>query len=164
VEIPTSHLTKKLTEKALQRLYTDVTCLQSAVSTIHISPFLPQHDPLPPLAHQGYFIVTASQNHRMLGVGRDLWGSFRPTPLPKQGHLQQAAQDHVTGGVLTSPEKETPQPPWAACSSAPSPSEGRNSSSCSDRTSYASVCAHCPLSHCWAPMKRVWPHPLDIRP
>jgi len=30
---------------------------------------------------------------------------------------------------LISPEKETPQPPWAACSSAPSPSEGRSSSS-----------------------------------
>jgi len=29
----------------------------------------------------------------MFGVGRDLWGSFSPTPLPKQSHLQQAAQD-----------------------------------------------------------------------
>jgi len=29
-------------------------------------------------------------NHRMLGVGRDLCGSSSPTPLPKQGHLQQA--------------------------------------------------------------------------
>ena len=25
----------------------------------------------------------------MVGVGRDLWGSSSPTPLPKQGHLQQ---------------------------------------------------------------------------
>jgi len=31
----------------------------------------------------------------MLGVGRDFWGSSSPTPLPKQGHLQQAAQDLV---------------------------------------------------------------------
>ena len=31
---------------------------------------------------------------------------------------------------------------WAACSSAPSPSEGRSSSSSSAGTSYASVCAH----------------------
>jgi len=30
------------------------------------------------------------QNHRMVGVGRDLCGSSRPTPLLKQGHLQQA--------------------------------------------------------------------------
>ena len=29
-----------------------------------------------------------SQNHRMVGVGRDLCGSSRPTLLPKQGHLQ----------------------------------------------------------------------------
>ena len=28
----------------------------------------------------------------MVGVGRDLYGSSSPTPLPKQGHLQQAAQ------------------------------------------------------------------------
>jgi len=31
----------------------------------------------------------------MFGVGRDLCGSSSPTPLPKQGHLQQAAQDLV---------------------------------------------------------------------
>jgi len=37
--------------------------------------------------------ITESQNHRMFGVGRDLCGSSSPTPLPKQGHLQQAAQD-----------------------------------------------------------------------
>jgi len=35
------------------------------------------------------------QRHRMVGVGRDLWGSSGPTPLPKQGHLEQAAQDLV---------------------------------------------------------------------
>ena len=29
-----------------------------------------------------------SQNHRMVGVGRDLCGSSSPTLLPKQGHLQ----------------------------------------------------------------------------
>jgi len=37
--------------------------------------------------------ITESQNHRMFGVGSDLWGSSSPTPLPKQGHLEQAAQD-----------------------------------------------------------------------
>ena len=31
---------------------------------------------------------TESQNHRIVGVGRDLCGSSSPTPLPKQGHLQ----------------------------------------------------------------------------
>ena len=34
----------------------------------------------------------------MVGVGRDLWGSSSPTRLPKQGHLQQAAQDCVQAG------------------------------------------------------------------
>jgi len=31
---------------------------------------------------------TESQNHRIVGVGRDLCGSSSPTPPPKQGHLQ----------------------------------------------------------------------------
>jgi len=31
-------------------------------------------------------------------VGRDLWGSSSPTPLLKQGLLQQAAQDHIQVG------------------------------------------------------------------
>jgi len=31
----------------------------------------------------------------MVGVGRDLCGSPSPTPLPKQGHLQQAVEDLV---------------------------------------------------------------------
>ena len=39
-----------------------------------------------------------TQNHRIVGVGRDLCGSSSSTPLPKQGHLQQAAQDHVQEG------------------------------------------------------------------
>jgi len=33
------------------------------------------------------------QSNRMVGIGSDLFGSSSPTLLPKQGHLQQAAQD-----------------------------------------------------------------------
>ena len=40
-----------------------------------------------------------SQNHRMLGVGRDLCGSSSPNHLPKQGHPEQAAQDLVQVGL-----------------------------------------------------------------
>ena len=42
---------------------------------------------------------TESQNHRIVEVGRDLCGSPSPTPLLKQGHLQQAAQDRVQVGL-----------------------------------------------------------------
>ena len=35
----------------------------------------------------------------MVRVGRDLCGSSSPTPLPKQGLLQQAAQDLVQAGL-----------------------------------------------------------------
>ena len=64
--------------------------------------------------------ITESQNHRMFGVGRDLCESSSPTLLPKQGHLQQAAQELRPGGSWISPERENPQPLWAACSRAPS--------------------------------------------
>ena len=40
-----------------------------------------------------------SQNHRIVGVGRDLCGSSSPTLLLKQGHLHQAAQDLVQVGL-----------------------------------------------------------------
>jgi len=35
----------------------------------------------------------------MLGIGRDLCGSSSPTALPKQGHLEQAAQALVQAGL-----------------------------------------------------------------
>jgi len=35
----------------------------------------------------------------MVGVGRDLCGSSSPTPLPKQGHPEQAAQHRVQVGL-----------------------------------------------------------------
>jgi len=41
------------------------------------------------------YFSSPSQNHRMVGAGRDLCGSSSPTTLPKQGHLQQAAEDLV---------------------------------------------------------------------
>ena len=37
--------------------------------------------------------------HRMVEVGSDLCGSSSPTLLPKQGHLQQAAQELVQAGL-----------------------------------------------------------------
>ena len=48
---------------------------------------------------QNLLVTYESQNHRMVGVGRDRCGSSSPTPLPKQGHLEQAAQDHVRVGL-----------------------------------------------------------------
>ena len=45
------------------------------------------------------FDILGTQNHSMVGVGRNLHGSPSPTLLPKQGHLQQAAQDLVQVGL-----------------------------------------------------------------
>jgi len=72
-------------------------------------------------------IFTESQNHRMVGVGRVLCGSSSPTLLPTAG-----CRRPCSGGPWISPEKETPQPPWAACSSAPSkPAWLRSCAACS---------------------------------
>ena len=55
-----------------------------------------------------------SQNHRNVGAGRDLWRSLSPTPPPaKQAPYSRLYCRHPAGfGV--SPEKDNPQPPWAA--------------------------------------------------
>jgi len=44
-------------------------------------------------------LMIFQNHHRMVEVRRDLWGPSSPTPLPKQGHLQQAAQDLVQAGL-----------------------------------------------------------------
>jgi len=49
--------------------------------------------------HAQHSPVCYAQNHRMLGVGRDLCGSSSPTHLTKKGHLEQAAQDLVQVGL-----------------------------------------------------------------
>ncbi|KAM6343523.1 zinc transporter 7 isoform 5-T9 [Alca torda] len=42
--------------------------------------------------------IKVSQNHRMVGIGKDLWRSCSPNPLPEQGHLEQAAQERIQRG------------------------------------------------------------------
>ena len=100
-----------------------------------------------------------SQNIRTVGAGRDLQRSYGPIPLqsrtPTAGCISRRP-----GGSWVSPEKENPQPPWAACSSAPSPLLWRSSYSHLCTTSYTSVCGHFPLSCCPSVLKRVWPHPF----
>jgi len=49
--------------------------------------------------------------HRTVGVGRDLCGLSSPSPLPKQGHLQQAAQDLVQTGLEYLQRRRLHNPP-----------------------------------------------------
>ena len=103
---------------------------------------------------------TESQNHRMFRVGRDLCGSSSPTPLPKKGHLQQAAQDqaglehlqrrrlHNLLGqpvpVLRHPQREEVLP---------------------HVQTELPMLQFVPTAPChWAPLKRAWPHPPDTQP
>ena len=83
------------------------------------------------------------------------------SPSIKAGSPRPCCTGLSPGRFWISPANETPQPP---CYSALSPWEWRSSSLCSGGTSYASICAHCPLSCCWAPLKSVWPHLLDTHP
>lgn len=45
--------------------------------------------------HRVPLLGTESQNERMVGVERHLWRSFGPTPLLKQGCLEQVAWDYA---------------------------------------------------------------------
>jgi len=51
------------------------------------------------LKADGMKTVTELQNHRMVVAGRDLWGTSGIICLPKQGHLEQAAQDLTQAGL-----------------------------------------------------------------
>jgi len=64
-------------------------------------------------------------------------------------------------GSGVSSEKENPQPSWAACTIAPSPSLGRSSFAYWCRTSYAPVYGCFPLSWPHRLLKRGWPCPFD---
>ena len=85
-----------------------------------------------------------------------LWVT-QPNPLCQSRVTQSRLHSTAARGVGISPEKETPQPPWAAWARAPAPSEGRSSSSGSAGASQASVCARCLLTCRWAPLQRAWP-------
>ena len=105
--------------------------------------------------------ITESQHGR--GWKGPLW-VIQSNPPAEAGSPRTGCTGPPPGGSWISPEKETPQPPWAACSRAPSPSEGRSCSSWTWGSCSASVCAHCPLSCRCAPLKSVWPHPLATYP
>jgi len=104
------------------------------------------------------YYFTESQNGR--GWKGPL-GVTQPNPLPKQGHPEQAAQDLIQVGLEYLQRRRIHDP-----SGQPVPGlrHPQSSSSCSAGTSSASVCARCPLSCRWAPLKRVWPHPPDTHP
>ena len=105
--------------------------------------------------------TTESQTGR---VGWDLCGSSSPTLLLKQGHSEQPAEDRVQACFEYLQRRRIHNLSGQPVPVLRHPQRGRSSSSCSDRTSCASVCAHCPLSCHWAPLKRAWPHPPDTHP
>ena len=121
-------------------------CQASTVSNCHL------------LTQAGNYRIPAWQGLAGPSVGHP------PQPPAEAGSPTAGCTAPRPGGVGISPEKETPQPPWAAWARAPSPSEGRSSSSGSAGASLASVCARCPLSCHWAPLERVWPRPPDPHP
>ncbi|XP_061876229.1 uncharacterized protein LOC133629590 [Colius striatus] len=78
---------------------------------------------------------------------------------PRAGHTGT----HPAGFGM-SPEKEPPQPIWAAPSRAPSPQQGTNSSSYCFGTSDVPACPRCPLScHCPS-LSTAWLQPPHTHP
>jgi len=58
-----------------------------------------------------------AENHRIVGSGRDLQRSSSPAPLQSRPPMA-GCMGRFPSRSWISPEKENPQPPWAACSSA----------------------------------------------
>lgn len=87
-----------------------------------------------------------SQNHRTIGVGRDL-GNHLVSRLP----TVDGTVTHPDGFWIP-PEKESPQSLWAAWSSALYPSK-RSFSLCLYKAFYVPACTHCPLFCLWEPLR-----------
>ena len=68
-------------------------------ATLTLMPVWTKQKPSFPL-HGWKSLTSEGQNHRMLGVGRDLCGSSSPSPLPKQGH--RITEEHVLGKIIES--------------------------------------------------------------
>jgi len=103
--------------------------------------------------------ITGSQNHRIVGAGRDLQRSSSPTALQNRPPTADFTS-RCPGKSWISPEEENPQPPWAACSSALSPLLWRSSFAYWCRTSHASVCGHFLLFYHHTLLRSVWPFPF----
>lgn len=58
-----------------------------------------------------------SQNHKMSGVGEDLWRSSGSTALLKEGYLEPADQSHIDAAleVLKRPDNLSRQPLPVLC-------------------------------------------------
>jgi len=105
----------------------------------------------------------SAQNHRMVGVGRDLCGSPSPTHCPSrvtQSRLHRTMSRRV---LNISREGDSTASLGSLCQGSVT-LRGKKFFSCPTGTSSASVCAHCPLSCHWAPLKGVWPLPPDTHP
>ena len=107
-----------------------------------------------------YTYIAESQNHRIVGVGRDLNRSSRPTHLqsrpPTAGYTGSCP-----GRSWISPEKENPQHPRAACSRALSSSLWRSYFAYWCRISCAPVYGCFSLFCPQRLLKRGWPCLFD---
>jgi len=87
----------------------------------------------------------------MTEVGRDLWRSSCPTPLLKQKHLQQIAQDDVQLAFEYLQGRKLHNLPGQ-----PVPVLSHSHIQAKPPVSWAPVCAHCFLSCHWTPLQRAW--------
>jgi len=105
---------------------------------------------------------TESQNHRMVGVGRNLWGSSTPNPLTKQDHLEQAAQDLVQVGFEYLQRRRLHNLPGQPI---PVLRHPQSEEVLPHVQMDFPMLQFVPIVLClWALLKRVWPHPLDTHP
>ena len=94
------------------------------------------------LPTEGLLPCTKPHSHRMIGFGRDLCGSSSSTPLLKQGHQEQAAQDLVQAGLEYLQRRRIHKLPGQPVPVLrhPQSAQWRSSSSCSAGTAIKEKC------------------------
>jgi len=100
----------------------------------------------------------------MVGVGRDLCGSSSPTPLSKQGHLQQAAQDRVQAGLKCLQRRGLHNLPGQPVPVLRHPQREEVLPHVQTELPILQFVPIAPCPVTGHPLRRVWPHPPETHP
>lgn len=92
-------------------------------------------------------IIQILQNHRIICFSRDVSRSSCPSPLLKQGQLEQISQDCVQLNISTTGDSTAI---WGSLSHCLIPSQHKRVFFCLNRISWVFYFVSCPLTgHCW---------------
>ena len=104
--------------------------------------------------------VNLTQNHRIIGIGRNLWRTSSPIPSLKQVPPYNRLQKKVSRWVLNISREKDSKISLGSFFQFSVASKVKRFI----WTSSVAVCTHCSLFCLWEPPKSSWPHCSDTRP